>query len=148
MSTGTSTCIPWTRPSPRTPSPSSAASHRTGRSTARACQDLDSARAGLRRSGPALGPGASPAAALRALGIDADEIRQRLKASFGTGALHAAERRVRRRPGSSAVEAHQVAVRAEHSLLHALPRLSAALVHAGPQPRSGTDDYALLASHR
>jgi ATP-dependent Clp protease ATP-binding subunit ClpA len=56
------------------------------------------ARGGLRRVGPALGPGASPAAALRTLGIDADEVRQRLEASFGTGALHAAERRVRRRP--------------------------------------------------
>jgi hypothetical protein len=40
------------------------------------------------------------------------------------------------------------AVIAEHSLLHALPRLSAALVHVDPQPRSGTDDHALLASHR
>ena len=30
--------------------------------------------------------------------------------------------------GASAVQAHQVAVNAEHDLLHALPRLSAALV--------------------
>jgi len=60
--------------------------------------DLDSARAGVRRAGPALGPGASPAAALRALGIDADEVRQRLEASFGADALCAAEHRVRRRP--------------------------------------------------
>jgi Clp amino terminal domain, pathogenicity island component len=60
--------------------------------------DLESARAGLRRVGPALGPGASPIAALRTIGIDSDEVRQRLEASFGTGALHAAERRVRRRP--------------------------------------------------
>jgi ATP-dependent Clp protease ATP-binding subunit ClpA len=60
--------------------------------------DLDSARAELRRVGPALGPGASPATALRALGIDAGEVRQRLEASFGADALHAAERRVRRRP--------------------------------------------------
>ena len=42
--------------------------------------------------------GTSPAAALRALGIDAGEVRQRLEASFGADALHAAERRVRRRP--------------------------------------------------
>src|SRR5206468_10103078 len=42
--------------------------------------------------------GASPAAALRALGIDAVEVRQRLEASFGPDALRAAERRVRRRP--------------------------------------------------
>jgi hypothetical protein len=60
--------------------------------------DLESAREGLRRAGPALGPGASTAAALRTLGIDADQIRERLEASFGPGALHAAERRVRRRP--------------------------------------------------
>jgi hypothetical protein len=55
---------------------------------------FDSARAELRRAGP----GASPAAALRALGIDAGEVRQRLEASFGAEAVHAAERRVRRRP--------------------------------------------------
>jgi len=60
--------------------------------------DLDSARAGVRRAGPALGPGTSPAAALRALGIDAGEVRQRLEASFGADALCAAEHRVRRRP--------------------------------------------------
>jgi len=36
---------------------------------------------------------------------------------------------------STAVEAHEVTVNAEHNLLHALPRLSAALVHADPQAR-------------
>jgi cation diffusion facilitator family transporter len=49
---------------------------------------------------------------------------------------------------ASAVQAHQVAVNAEHALLHALPRLSAALVHADPEPREGTDDHAVLAPHR
>lgn len=49
---------------------------------------------------------------------------------------------------SSAIQAHQVAVAAEHELLHALPRLSAALVHADPEPRQGTDYHAILASHR
>jgi len=49
---------------------------------------------------------------------------------------------------ATAVEGHQVAVTAEHHLLHALPRLSAALVHADPQPRQGTDPHAILASHR
>ena len=44
------------------------------------------------------GRGTSPAAALRALGIDAGEVRQRLEASFGADALCAAEHRVRRRP--------------------------------------------------
>ena len=49
---------------------------------------------------------------------------------------------------ATAIEAHQVAVTAEHELLHALPRLSAALVHADPQPREGTDLHAVLAPHR
>jgi len=49
---------------------------------------------------------------------------------------------------ASAVEAHQVAVNAEHNLLHALPRLAAALVHADPQAQAGDDHHAVLASHR
>jgi cation diffusion facilitator family transporter len=49
---------------------------------------------------------------------------------------------------ASAIQAHQVAVSAEHQLLHALPRLAAALVHADPQPREGADYHAELASHR
>jgi divalent metal cation (Fe/Co/Zn/Cd) transporter len=48
----------------------------------------------------------------------------------------------------TAVEAHEVTVNAEHGLLHALPRLSAALVHADPQSRQGTDLHAVLAPHR
>jgi cation diffusion facilitator family transporter len=44
--------------------------------------------------------------------------------------------------------AHDIAVNAEHDLLHALPRLSAALVHTDPQPRQGTDPHAVLSSHR
>jgi len=52
-------------------------------------------------------------------------------------------------PDCSAVEAHAVAVRAEHELLHALPRLNAALVHADPGPGArGEDFHALLASHQ
>jgi cation diffusion facilitator family transporter len=50
--------------------------------------------------------------------------------------------------GASAVEAHQVAVAAEHNLLHTLPRLAAALVHADPQARDGVDHHALLGPHR
>jgi cation diffusion facilitator family transporter len=50
--------------------------------------------------------------------------------------------------GASAIEAHQVAVNAEHNLLHALPRLSAALVHADPQALGDTDHHAALPSHR
>jgi cation diffusion facilitator family transporter len=50
---------------------------------------------------------------------------------------------------ASAVEAHQVAVTAEHNLLHALPRLTAALVHADPQPAAAdADPHAVLTSHR
>jgi divalent metal cation (Fe/Co/Zn/Cd) transporter len=50
---------------------------------------------------------------------------------------------------ASAVQAHQVAVAAEHELLHALPRLSAALVHADPRPTHDADDpHSLLAQHR
>jgi divalent metal cation (Fe/Co/Zn/Cd) transporter len=50
--------------------------------------------------------------------------------------------------GASAVQAHQVAVSAEHNLLHALPRLAAALVHADPQAQPGDDHHAVLAPHR
>jgi len=49
---------------------------------------------------------------------------------------------------ASAVQAHQVAVSAEHNLLHALPRLAAAGVHADPQAQAGDDHHAVLASHR
>ena len=51
-------------------------------------------------------------------------------------------------PGITAVQAHQVAVAAEHALLHAIPRLAAALVHADPQPDGGPDPHQVLASHR
>src|SRR6516165_4619845 len=48
-------------------------------------------------------------------------------------------------PNSSVVEAHAVAVSAEHRLIHALPQLAAALVHA--DPLDDTDHHALLADH-
>ena len=51
-------------------------------------------------------------------------------------------------PGVSAVQAHQVSVDAEHGLLHAVPRLAAALVHADPQSLGDADYHAALASHR
>jgi cation diffusion facilitator family transporter len=51
-------------------------------------------------------------------------------------------------PDITAAQAHQVAVVAEHALLHAIPRLSAALVHADPQPHGGADPHQILASHR
>ncbi len=48
----------------------------------------------------------------------------------------------------TAVQAHEITVNAEHNLLHALSRLSAALVHADPQARQGADPHAVLATHR
>ncbi|MFF8636668.1 cation diffusion facilitator family transporter [Streptomyces pilosus] len=45
-------------------------------------------------------------------------------------------------------EAHRVAVDAEHALLHAVPRLTAALVHADPEPvPGGADPHLPLAHH-
>jgi cation diffusion facilitator family transporter len=50
---------------------------------------------------------------------------------------------------ATVVQAHRVAVDAEHNLLHALPRLLAALVHADPAPSQGIEDHhAVLAAHR
>ncbi|MFC4912518.1 cation diffusion facilitator family transporter [Actinomadura gamaensis] len=49
---------------------------------------------------------------------------------------------------STLVQAHDAAVRAEHALLHALPRLSGALVHPDPHPGDGVDHHAALAGHR
>ncbi|WP_425246305.1 cation diffusion facilitator family transporter [Streptomyces sp. NEAU-NA10] len=45
-------------------------------------------------------------------------------------------------------QAHAIAVDAEHALLHAVPRLTAALVHADPAPVPGeTDPHLRLAHH-
>jgi cation diffusion facilitator family transporter len=44
--------------------------------------------------------------------------------------------------------AHAIAVEAEHALLHAVPRLTAALVHADPAPAPGQEDpHRALAHH-
>jgi cation diffusion facilitator family transporter len=48
-------------------------------------------------------------------------------------------------PACSVIQAHDVAVSAEHGLIHAIPRLSAAVVHA--DPLDGADHHALLAGH-
>jgi len=48
-------------------------------------------------------------------------------------------------PRCSVIQAHAVAVSAEHALIHAIPRLAAAVVHA--DPLDGTDHHALLADH-
>jgi divalent metal cation (Fe/Co/Zn/Cd) transporter len=50
-------------------------------------------------------------------------------------------------PDISAAQAHEVTVSAEHALLHAIPRLSAGLVHADPAA-AGADPHGVLADHR
>jgi cation diffusion facilitator family transporter len=44
--------------------------------------------------------------------------------------------------------AHQVAVDAEHALLHAVPRLTAALIHPDPTRIGEEDPHAMLAHHQ
>jgi cation diffusion facilitator family transporter len=51
-------------------------------------------------------------------------------------------------PAATAVQAHHVAVEAEHALIHAIPRLTAALVHADPLPHDGIDHHAALSGHQ
>ena len=75
--------------------------HRTSRAAAllqAAGLDLAIARAELEHVGPTVGARVDPASALRTLGIEADQVRQRLESTFGVDAVHTAERRVRRRP--------------------------------------------------
>ncbi|CAL9627904.1 cation diffusion facilitator family transporter [Streptomyces sp. enrichment culture] len=49
--------------------------------------------------------------------------------------------------GATVREAHRIAVDAEHALLHAVPRLTAALVHADPEPVPGEADPHLALAH-
>ena len=49
---------------------------------------------------------------------------------------------------STVVQAHEVAAEAEHALLHAIPRLTAVLVHPDPGPEDGVDHHRVLAGHR
>ncbi|MFE2515955.1 cation diffusion facilitator family transporter [Streptomyces mirabilis] len=48
---------------------------------------------------------------------------------------------------ASVRQAHQIAVEAEHALLHAVPKLTAALVHADPAPAPGEIDPHLALAH-
>src|SRR6266536_2687795 len=47
----------------------------------------------------------------------------------------------------SVTAAHAIAVDAEHRLIHALPRLDSAFVHADPYPDDGVDHHAPLRHH-
>ncbi|MEU9589089.1 cation diffusion facilitator family transporter [Streptomyces sp. NPDC048219] len=49
--------------------------------------------------------------------------------------------------GATVREAHGIAVEAEHALLHAVPGLTAALVHADPAPAPGESDPHLALAH-
>ena len=51
-------------------------------------------------------------------------------------------------PTMSVVDAHRVAHDAEHRLLHDVPRLSAALIHANPGDGADADAHDLVAHHR
>jgi cation diffusion facilitator family transporter len=53
--------------------------------------------------------------------------------------------------GLTVAQGHDIAVDAEHRLIHSVPRLAAATVHADPQQGPGgphRDPHAILASHR
>jgi cation diffusion facilitator family transporter len=50
-------------------------------------------------------------------------------------------------PGLSVVDAHRLAVEGEHALIHAVPRLTAATVHADTTPDGITSAHALLDHH-
>jgi cation diffusion facilitator family transporter len=49
--------------------------------------------------------------------------------------------------GLTLVDAHRVAERARHNMLHAVPRLSSVTVHVDPSERNGLDSHAELAHH-
>ena len=51
-------------------------------------------------------------------------------------------------PQLSVVAAHRIAVAAEHRLIHDVPRLTSALVHADPEPLAGEDHHGDLAHHQ
>jgi cation diffusion facilitator family transporter len=50
-------------------------------------------------------------------------------------------------PELSLVEAHRIAVNAEHRLIHDVPKLTAATVHADPEPLDGADHHEDLTHH-
>ncbi len=50
--------------------------------------------------------------------------------------------------GLTVAQAHAIAVDAEHRLIHAVPRLTRAVVHADPYAPHGPDHHAPLAHHR
>jgi len=51
-------------------------------------------------------------------------------------------------PELTVVAAHDIAVEAEHRLIHAVPRLTVAFVHADPDSHDGADHHEPVAHHR
>jgi cation diffusion facilitator family transporter len=51
-------------------------------------------------------------------------------------------------PALSVVDAHGIAINAEHRLIHDVPRLAAAMVHADPEPQGDNDWHGELEHHR
>jgi cation diffusion facilitator family transporter len=51
-------------------------------------------------------------------------------------------------PRLSVVDAHGIAIDAEHRLIHDVPRLTAAMVHADPEPQGDNDWHGELEHHR
>ncbi len=49
---------------------------------------------------------------------------------------------------TTVVQAHTIAHQAEHDLIHAVPRLTSAIVHAEPFSRDGRDHHDLIRHHR
>ena len=60
--------------------------------------------------------------------------------------LHA-ECRIDLDADTSLIAAHDIAVAAEHALLHAVPRLTTVFVHPDPHPHDGVDHHQQLAHH-
>jgi len=50
-------------------------------------------------------------------------------------------------PQLTVVDAHDVAVRAEHALLHDVGRLTSAIIHTDPDPEGTRDHHGILAHH-
>ena len=88
-----------------------------------------------------------------------DQVEATLRATPGVadvGAVHLrwighrlrAECDIAVRADLTVVAAHAIAVEAEHLLMHAVPRLTSAIVHTDPHTRDGADHHADLAHHR
>jgi len=72
------------------------------------------------------------------------DVLQRIRLRW-LGRILRAECEISVDPACSVVQSHDIAVSAEHRLIHAIPRLAAALVHA--DPLDDADHHALLADH-